>query len=358
MKNTKLYKNKHRRLIAFYQASEKKLSESEIENQWISLMEKVDGAAKRKRIHLYAAVACMAAMLSGCLWFVFRQVESIPHNQRLESVVATLDQHISDTAKHVILVTERKSQIPIKKGSVVSYTPKGEISIDKKKMETEKREDEGNQIEYNQLIVPKGKYSRLVLSDGSFLYVNAGTKVVYPNRFIGKKREIYVDGEIFIDVKRDEKHQFVVKTPTFDIEVLGTAFNVNAYKSLDKSEVVLVRGKVTVKGENKQTIDLNPNELLDLSKGNLVEKRSVNADDYVAWTKGRLSLSGRSLKDIIQKLSLFYGVNIDLNPAIEQYQLHGTIDMSVPVDKVLDRMTRIIPISYEKNQEGFYLNVK
>lgn len=358
MKNSRQHKNKHRQLIAYYQASEKKLSKGEIEKQWISLMKKVDEDTKQKRIRVYASIVCVAAMLSACFWLVFRQVESYPHNQRLESVVAALDQHISDTAKHVILVTEQKSQIPIKKGAVVSYTSKGEISIDKEKMEIEKQEEEGAQIEYNQLIVPKGKYSRLVLSDGSSLYVNAGTKVVYPNRFTGEKREIYVDGEIFIDVKRDEKHQFIVKTPTFDIEVLGTAFNVNAYKSLDKSEVVLLRGKVTVKGESQQSIDLIPNELLDLYKGKLGEKRSVNADDYVAWIKGRLPLSGRNLKDIIQKLSLFYGVNIYLNPAIEQYQLHGTIDMSVPVDKVLERMTRIIPISCEKNQEGFYLNVK
>lgn len=362
MENTKQHKSSYRKLIAYYQASEKKLSESEIENQWNFLMQKMGEEDKRKhlRIRLYVSVAYVAALLVGFIWIAGWKQGAIPQHQHqcLESVIADLDQHLSDTTKQVVLITQKQSLISIKKGAVVSYSSKGEVSIDKKKMKIEEKKMAEDQIIYNQLIVPKGKFSRLILADGSSLYVNAGTKVVYPSRFVGEKREIYVDGEIFIDVQRDDKHKFIVKTPTCDIEVLGTAFNVNAYKSLDKSEVVLLRGKVIVRGENQQAIHLNPNELLDLSNGVFWEKRIVNTDDYVAWTKGRLPLSGRNLKEIIQRLSLFYGVDISLNPAIEQYQLHGTIDMSVPIDKVLERMTRIIPISCEKNQERFYLNRK
>ena len=93
------------------------------------------------------------------------------------------------------------------KGARISYSQEGEASVNEQQVESKPQK-----TEYNQLIVPKGKTSRLVLADGTSLYVNAGTKVVYPSVFEGKSREIYVDGEIFIDVKKDTEKPFIVKT--------------------------------------------------------------------------------------------------------------------------------------------------
>lgn len=364
MEDKQSQNNKRSILIRYFKAQEKEIPEAEIEARWDKLMRKVkeDERHRLHRFRLYAAAACAAAVLSGIVWLTFPHFEQQEEKERWESAIAQLDHHRPDTSKQIILVTDAKKQIEINKGSVVSYSSKGEISINKKKLETtpqgQTKKKASEPIEYNQLIVPKGKYSRLILADGSSLYVNAGTKVVYPSRFDDKKREIYVDGEIFIDVKRDEKRPFVVKTASCDIQVLGTAFNVNAYKEQGEAEVVLLRGAVSVTDKNHETLKMFPDELVSLSDGKVVEKRTVDASTYVDWTQGRLSLSGKNIKSILYKLSLFYGIRLDYDTAIESLQLHGTIDLSVPLERVLDRIGKTVPIGYEKNGNGYHIYQK
>ena len=358
MENKQSQNSKRSILIRYFRSLEKEVPEAEIEARWDKLMRKVKEDERRRlhRFRLYAAAVCTAAMLSGIVWLTFPHFEQQDEKERWESAIAQLEHHRPDTSQQIILVTDAQKQIEINKGSVVSYSSKGEISINKKKLEATTKEQTKKKasepIEYNQLIVPKGKYSRLILADSSSLYINAGTKVVYPNRFEGEKREIYVDGEIFIDVKRDEKRPFVVKTSSCDIQVLGTAFNVNAYKEQGEAEVVLLRGAVSVTDQNHETLRMSPNELVSLSGGKVVEKRTVDASAYIDWTQGRLSLNGKNIKSILYKLSLFYGVNIEHDAAIEPLQLYGTIDLSVPLEKVLDRIKKAVPIEYEKKENG------
>ena len=358
MEDKQSQNNKRSILIRYFKAQEKEIPEAEIEARWDKLMRKVkeDERHRLHRFRLYAAAVSAAAMLGGIVWLTFPHFEQQEEKERWESAIAQLDHHRPDTSKQIILVTDAKKQIEINKGSVVSYSSKGEISINKKKLETtpqgQTKKKASEPIEYNQLIVPKGKYSRLILADSSSLYVNAGTKVVYPNRFEGEKREIYVDGEIYIDVKRDEKRPFTIKTSSCDIQVLGTAFNVNAYKEQGETEVVLLRGAVSVTDRHHETLQMSPNELVSLSDGKMVEKRTVDANAYIDWTQGRLSLNGKNIKSILYKLSLFYGVNIEHDAAIEPLQLYGTIDLSVPLEKVLDRIQKAVPIEYEKKENG------
>ena len=354
----KMQQNKkdHHLLIQYFQTLEKTVPESEIKKQWENQMKKQE-RRRQLRLKFYSAVASVAALLAGVIWLSYYNSHNTIDPQ-WSSAISELELHSTDTTEQVLLVTQAKEKIQIDKGSVISYTTHGEVSIDQKKIEKQteqKKQPTQESIEYNQLIVPKGKYSRLVLADGSSLYVNAGTKVLYPNRFTEKKREIYVDGEIFIDVKHDETRPFIVKTSTFDIQVLGTAFNVNAYKEMEEAEVVLLRGSVEVTDQNQNTTKMSPNELVDLSSGVVIEKRTVNAEDYMAWTKGQLPLAGKNLKIILQKLSFYYGMSIDYDRTLETYPLYGIIDLSVSIEKVLERITKILPVEYERDNNGFYL---
>ena len=119
-----------------------------------------------------------------------------------------------------------------------------------------------------------------------------------------KSREIYVDGEIFIDVKKDTEKPFIVKTSGFDIRVTGTAFNVDAYKAMREAEVVLVRGSIIVKDHANKETAVKPNELLKLSEGVANVKRSVNAEEYTAWTKGHFPLEGKEFQKYTLSVSV------------------------------------------------------
>lgn len=353
-KNKQKIKDKHL-LISYFKALDKEIPIFEIDRYWDDLSKQLSAEKSnrfRRFVLRFAQIACIAALLiAGRVWFV--QYEKVKYQSiELISTISSLDQHPIDTSRQVVLVTQSDKQIEVEKGATVIHDKNGSLIVNKKKIDVSK------EIHYNQLIVPKGKYSKLILADGSTLHVNAGTKVVYPNRFEKDKREIYVDGEVFIDVVRDENSVFVVKTSQFELEVLGTAFNINAYKEAEKAEIVLLRGSVAVTDQNKHEMKLYPNDLLDLINGVVRNKRTVHTDDYISWTKGRLPLSNKNIKEILFRLSLFYGCEIEYDHALEQLPLHGTIDLNVPLENVLERISKTMPITFQQTGNGYYLHVK
>lgn len=298
-------------------------------------------------VYKYAAVVILAVGFLSVLYY-----SNHIHNDeymRFMAVISELDEINVDTSNQVTIITDPVNKIRIDKGVTVAYSEKGQLSVDKKRIE-----NESEKVNYNQLIVPKGKYSHLILSDGTEVYVNAGSKVVYPNKFIGKTREIYVDGEVALNVTKDKAHPFIVKTSDFNVRVLGTIFNVKSYKDMEKAEVVLAEGSVSVTDKNEEIIKLVPNEMLSLTEGKIYNKKTVDAEDFIAWTKGRLPMTGKSFDSIIHSLSLYYGCDITYDASVTEYSLYGTLDLHTSLEHVLERICKTIPIKVEKNKEGSY----
>lgn len=339
-------------LVSYLKSQEKEVPEAEIDRRWEEVarqLKSVQAPRRNRKVwRLYAEVACAAALLAGVLWGGKFYMDRQSHS--LEQAIARLDECSIDTARQVLLITHAEQRIEAGKNAQIVYSEKGQASVNQRQVE-----EAPQKVEYNQLIVPKGKSSQLLLADGTSLHVNAGTKVVYPSVFTGKTREIYVDGEIYIDVKKNTEQPFIVKTPGFDIRVTGTAFNVNAYKVMPESEVVLVRGSIVVTDHAKRETAVKPNELLCLTDGVARSKRTVDASEYTAWTQGHFPLQGRSIESILQRLSLYYGCSLTCDPSVNTLSLQGTIDMSVPLPKVLERIAKIHPIGIRQTADGYHL---
>lgn len=338
-------------LISYFRSLEEEVPEENIAKRWNQLVQKVneESAPKRhKRLRIYMQIACAAALLTGIAWGIKTYLDANAHS--IDTAIALLEECRTDTIQEVLLITHAQQRIATDKGARISYSKQGEASVNEQQVESKPQK-----TEYNQLIVPKGKHSQLLLADGTSLHINAGTKVVYPSVFQGKYREIYVDGEIYIDVKKDTGKPFIVKTPGFDIRVTGTAFNVNAYASMPEAEVVLLRGAIIVKDRADKETAVKPGELLEVSNGVAHDKRTVNAEEYMAWTKGHFPLQGRNMEAILQRLSLFYGCEISCDPAIKDFPLQGTIDLSVPLLKVLERISKMYPIGIRETSDRYYL---
>lgn len=185
--------------------------------------------------------------------------------------------------------------------------------------------------------MPKGRFGRLILADGSELYINSGTKVVYPKRFEKNRREIFVDGEIYIDVKRNEKAPFIVKTTRFDVEVLGTAFDVKAYSEEHTcGEIVLLRGLVNVKSTSGSEAMLTPDNKAVVPSQGTIRTMAVDAADYILWTKGILPLNNGTVGDIIDDLGRYYDVKIVCGEDIRQIRITGKSIYSVGLKKLFE----------------------
>lgn len=162
----------------------------------------------------------------------------------------------------------------------------------------------------NELYVPrKGEYA-LTLSDGTRVFLNSDSKLVYPVAFGNGTREVVLQGEAYFDVAKDEKHPFVVRTGELSVRVLGTAFNLSSYPGDDWIHATLVRGCVQVrKGEQELLLKPGEQARFDRKSGEM-DKYTVNTALYTSWKDGLFVFERQRLEDMLTVLSRWYDVMI------------------------------------------------
>lgn len=324
------------------------------------LQEEAVGLPKRKSRKcvylLVASVAASVAVLVG-LWQSYGGKVS---HANIWNAVAELESFPMEEAKDVTLVISDWEQYRLETDELVDYTYEDCIRIGSdaltqsdgnKRNVVEKRSAEDS---YNQLIVPKGKRSCLLLSDGTKVHVNSGTKVVYPRMFSEKKREIYVEGEIYLEVMPDAGRPFYVCTDRFDVKVLGTSFDVFAYKQMGEGRVVLLQGAVEVEDRREGSFRMNPDEMVVFGEEGS-RKEKVNASDYKAWVDGVMVLDGCTLKELATRLSLFFGKKVVCDFSLENEQIYGKLDLRDNPDEIMDYIKSMIPLSVYNEGGNIYL---
>lgn len=200
----------------------------------------------------------------------------------------------------------------------------------------------------NQLITAVGSKGRFVLPDNTVVWLNSGSKLIYPEQFEKNSRMVTLEGEAYFQVTENKKSPFIVKTEQIDIEVLGTSFNISNYATLPTVETVLLSGSIKVKmnasGEEKL---LAPDQLLTYKKETGETAVGITSSKYhIDWIKDRLVFDNDRLSDIIISLEGWYSVHIDCPKAFsEQHRLSFTV-RSEDIHEVLEAMSLIIPIKY------------
>lgn len=196
---------------------------------------------------------------------------------------------------------------------------------------------------YNTLKVPYGKRFELSLSDGTRVYLNAGTTLKYPVNFIeGKNRTVYLTGEAFFEVAKDLAHPFVVSTNRAKIQVLGTKFNVDSYENQSTTTVVLVEGSVLVEDEKQDSIKMFPNEKVAVGAEGM-EKETVVAESYASWKNGFLTFQDKKIKELIPLLERYYNIEIYCENYIElnNETSSGKIYLSPKISNVIETLSII-----------------
>ena len=274
-----------------------------------------------------------------------------------EAMISTIPQ-TDNPSENVQLVLSKEKKISIEgKDIQLEYTKEGNININSEKTITKKEERKDDKIQtFNQLIVPIGKRSSITFTDGSQIWVNAGSRVIYPAQFTVDSREIFIEGEIYLDIVHDTKRPFIVKTRKMEIRDLGTQFGVSAYDNEANSHVVLVEGKVEIetKGERKST--LNPNQLfLYNNKNNEKSVHQVNTQDYVAWKDGYYQFNHQKLDIVLEKLCKYYGIKIHWDEKIHELTCSGKLDLKENPEKVLNALQNAAPIKVEKIDDQIFI---
>lgn len=164
-------------------------------------------------------------------------------------------------------------------------------------------------------IVPNGEMRSVILPDSTRVQLNAGSILIYPERF-GKERKVYLNGEGYFDVAQNADSRFIVSTSDMEVEAIGTVFNVSCYISNELSSATLECGKVNVrlKGNAEADYFLSPGEQLFIDKRNgIAGRKEVDVESVIAWTKGNLVIRSLPLSEIARIIERRFDVEVCLN---------------------------------------------
>ncbi len=268
---------------------------------------------------------------------------------------------------------QQHSQIVLADGTAVSLenessniamTGDDQLIIDSTRVIDMKELKSSDAMKMNEVFIPYGKRSQIVLADGTHVWLNAGSRLAFPSQFNGNQREIYLEGEAYFEVAHNEEQPFVVNTDVVTVKVLGTKFNLCAYTSEPVAETTLLEGKVAMKDLtrtqlfNRETI-LMPNQKGSYNK----EERKISVQDEpdadlsIAWIEGWLEFHQQPLNSVLSKLERYYNVQFSEESAkVTDALISGKLDLKDSLEQVLTVLSDVSGLRYEL--KGNQINVR
>ncbi len=302
--------------------------------------------AKRRNLIIRISTAAVFLLLIGITTFLAMNKESEI------SVFARNNQSIPLTGNtRLILSGEEEIQINSAE-SKIAYAGNGkEIQIDSNRV---KQVVEDDKMVYNTVIVPYGKRTQITLSDNSSVWLNSGSKLIYPARFATEKREVYLEGEAIFEVSHNKQQPFMVITHDIEVKVLGTVFDVSAYADDATSTTILESGSVEMKYKtnsllSQSKVKMTPGMMAVYDPNEkTVKQTQVNTKIYTSWREGYFVFERQSLGEILKKISRYYNVSIQLNDqSLADETFTGPLDLRNSATQVLEIIAELINAKVE-----------
>lgn len=250
----------------------------------------------------------------------------------------------SDDARMILSTGE---EIALKKdnSTITLNDATNQVTVNDSIINLIKKADAGKQeAQMNEVVIPYGKKSELLLADGTKVWLNAGSRLAFPSKFTKNIREVFLEGEACFEVEENEGQPFIVKAGDLDVKVLGTHFNVSAYPTDNVIETVLLEGSVSVErartlGLGKSEVLLKPNQKASFKKekNDFSITDETDADIYIAWTYGWLKYERENLKSVIRKVERYYNVEIRLPDNYPQDdKITGKLDLKESLNEAME----------------------
>lgn len=229
---------------------------------------------------------------------------------------------LDSTMKSSLIAHEANVRIEMDSNHLLRYSSHDSIEM-------------ANANKNNELIIPKGGEYQVVLADGTKVWLNSASRLIYPQSFMGKERRVVLFGEAFFDVAHDTERPFVVETSRMSVKVLGTRFNVNDYDDNEEVSTTLVNGSVEIVSGDQQAFRLVPGEQA-YGKENELEKREVNVRLYTSWIDGKFLFNNTELEEIAKQISRWYDVDIFFSSeSVKKVRFTGAIVKFKPLEDLV-----------------------
>lgn len=304
-------------------SQDKKLSPKEKYEILSNALNKYNRNTKKSRLITFSGIAKYAAVaivFFSLGYFVFYKNSSIRTPLFNESRY-----HYENSSAAQLILSDGKNISIQNEASEVEYSSENVI-VDRDTIKAPQNHEKTGDV-FNQMIIPYGKRSFLTLADGSEIWLNSGSRLLFPSEFKNKRREIFLEGEAYIKVKSDKTKPFIVNTNELSIEALGTEFNVTAYRGDKIVSTVLAEGLVRISKTNDfpftKPIYLEPNQIASYNKATKESTvKKVDISYHTSWKDGVFLFEGEELNRITKRLERYYNVVIDYEDSLK-----GTIEI-------------------------------
>lgn len=310
--------------------------------------------------HLFSIgwrVAAVAVILLGFGYYFYLQYTMDLYKQMAENTAIAEDEAkivFSDGSEYRLDNNESSIRYDAE-GEKIIVTETGNLSE-----KIENRKETKEEI-LNQVIVPYGRRHSVTLSDGTTIQLNSGSKLIFPARFKGGIRKVYLKGEGYFEVAKNKKAPFIVNTDYLDINVTGTIFNVSAYEDEQTVSAVLVEGSVEVSQKNK--LFGNPKFTLTPGQGCFYSVKTsqsavseVDLMNYIGWKDGWLQFKDQPLVNIVRRVEKYYNKDILIEgEKLANTLISGKLVLSDQLEDAIVYLAKTLEGHYERNDKEIYI---
>lgn len=248
-----------------------------------------------------------------------RNYDQLPGGDKAILTLADGSQIILDSTGNGLVAKQGNTEVIKNKDGQLSYTYAG---------------GETEEVPFNLLKTPRGGQYKLILPDGSKVWLNAASSLKYPVAFTGSERRVEITGEAYFEIAKDVNKPFRVQLNNMEVEVLGTHFNINAYDDEESVRTTLLEGKVKIKAADQQQL-LAPGQQARLAPGGKLKiSNDVNLEETVAWKDGNFQFENSDIKSVMRQLARWYDVEVTYKGNVTKHFIGG-ISRNVKLSQVL-----------------------
>ena len=298
-----------------------------------------------KRYLKYAAIIVAFVLAGGTWWMVKENPEEIisvelsetsmlsPGTPKAYILFSSGQRMDLTTTEHDTMIMEKGMQVRVGSSGKISYVPGDSGSILKQ------------EIVYNTIVVPRGGEYKLELADGTLVWLNSDSELRYPVKFAGSQRDVWLKGEGYFEVSKNPEKPFRVVVDDMIVKVLGTSFNINAYKDRGNILTTLVSGKVDIQDmSGKSLVVMSPNQQVDFRHGK-ISVQEVDVTRFVSWIDGKFYFNDMTLENIMSQLQRWYDIEVFfVDEELKSYPFTGVIRRDFTagqIFEIIEKTTRV-----------------
>lgn len=299
-----------------------------------------------KRYLKYAAIIVAFVLAGGTWWMVKENPEEIisvelsetsmlsPGTPKAYILFSSGQRMDLTTTEHDTMIMEKGMQVRVGSSGKISYIPGDSGSILKQ------------EIVYNTIVVPRGGEYKLELADGTLVWLNSDSELRYPVKFAGSQRDVWLKGEGYFEVSKNPEKPFRVVVDDMIVKVLGTSFNINAYKDRGNILTTLVSGKVDIQDMSwKSLVVMSPNQQVDFRHGKISSVQEVDITRFVSWIDGKFYFNDMTLENIMSQLQRWYDIEVFfVDEELKSYPFTGVIRRDFTagqIFEIIEKTTRV-----------------